>query len=187
MDKYAAHVVGKRNMVNSLKEKQDGTLFSEISANDVAWALVMIKNSMDMWRYEYETKNKTKDMDNIDEINVAEGGGDANIKKRTRWTSMIKGKKQSLFKDGWSVEGKKVFCMAVKAQKQLRKNELEMMRMMQAHDRLMSSSDFYGKKIKMPAQALFLNEVIVPSIPILSVNNDDDGYDSDVALKMMMK
>ena len=51
---------------------------------------------------------------------------------------MTKGKKQSLFKYGWSVEGKKVFCKAVKAQKRLRKNELEMMRMMQAHDKLRS-------------------------------------------------
>ena len=41
-------------------------MVSEISANDVAWALVMVKNSMDMWRYEYETKNKTTEMDNID-------------------------------------------------------------------------------------------------------------------------
>ena len=57
MDKYAALFVGKRNLLNSLNEKQDGTIFTEITANDVAWALVMVENSMEMWSYEYE-KNK---------------------------------------------------------------------------------------------------------------------------------
>ena len=58
---------------------------------------------------------------------------------------------------------------------------------MQAHDKLMSSSDFYGKKMKVPVQDSLLNEVIVPSMPIFSINNDNYGYDGDVALKMMMK
>ena len=64
IEKYVTHFAGKRIQPSCLTEKENGTLFTEKNSDDVAWALVLARNSQAMWSSEYERENKNLEVEN---------------------------------------------------------------------------------------------------------------------------
>ena len=96
LDKYVSKLVGRRELNNYFKTNRSMTLLDKITESDIAYAMLLCENGVDVWDESAEIKDK---------CNTPEAKKDY---KRTATQSyhVERGTRLTLYQEGWTTEGK---------------------------------------------------------------------------------